>query len=74
MNRFASLLLRLIIATVIAGVLLLVGVVFTTVMFHSDQHPGDLGRTWQDNLLIATVLFLYAGYAFRIISDFFKSK
>ncbi len=74
MKRLIFLILKLFIATAVALVLLMVGVVFTTVMYQSQLGPGDMGRTWQDIALITTVIFLYLGYVIKAIIDFFKIK
>lgn len=66
------LLAKLLLATFVAGTLLLLGIVFTMVMFQSDQHPDDWGRTWQDNVLIVSVLTLYLCYVLKAVYNFFK--
>ncbi len=74
MSKLFGLIVSLLLITAIAGVLLLVGIVFTTVMFQSEQYPDDLGRTWQDSLLIVSVFVLYAASVFKIIIEFFRGK
>ncbi|MFT6408560.1 MAG: hypothetical protein ACJAQ6_001980 [Arenicella sp.] len=52
----------------------MIGIVFTTVMFQSGQHPDNWGRTWQDNFVIATVTIVYVTYLYKIGKEAFTKK
>ena len=74
MKNFIKLVFKLSLVALFATFVLLVGIVFTTVMFPSDQYPDDLGRTWQDTVLIVFVFTMYAVYTIKVVVDHFKGK